>query len=107
MTKIDAYELEVLSAFEKGQLKSVATKAELAKFKASARATAIKDRRVNIRLSSGDLSDIQVKALEEGLPYQTLIASVLHKFVTGRLSEPKITKLPRRTATKRRATSGS
>ena len=42
---------------------------------------------MNIRLSSGDLSDIQVKALEEGIPYQTLIASVLHKYVTGRLAE--------------------
>lgn len=83
----DDYELEVLNAYEKGKLKSVATKAELAKFKAAARATAIKDRRVNIRLSSGDLSDIQVKALEEGVPYQTLIASVLHKYVTGRLVE--------------------
>jgi hypothetical protein len=45
------------------------------------------DRRVNIRLSSGDLSDIQVRALEEGVPYQTLIASVLHKYVAGRLAE--------------------
>lgn len=87
MPKIDDYELEVLSAFEKGKLKSVATKSELARFKAAARATAIKDRRVNIRLSSGDLSDIQAKALEEGVPYQTLIASVLHKYVTGRLAE--------------------
>ena len=87
MPKIDAYEEEVLVVFEKGKLDSVATKAELAKFKAAARATAIKDRRVNIRLSSGDLSDIQVKALEEGVPYQTLIASVLHKYVTGRLAE--------------------
>jgi len=107
MPKIDAYELEVLTAFEKGQLKSIATKAELAKFKAAARATAIKDRRVNIRLSSGDLSDIQVKALEEGVPYQTLIASVLHKYVTGRLAEPRVAKQSIRTATKRRVTSGS
>jgi len=106
MPKIDAYENEVLTAFEKGQLKSVATKAELAKFKATARATAIKDRRVNIRLSSGDLSDIQVKALEEGVPYQTLIASVLHKYVTGRLAEPHTTKQPSRPVAKRRATSG-
>ncbi len=52
------------------------------------RATATKDRRVNIRLSSGDLQDIQARALEEGIPYQTLIASVLHKYVTGRLTEP-------------------
>jgi predicted DNA binding CopG/RHH family protein len=85
MSKVDAYEQEVLTAFEKGILKSVATKAELAKFKAAARATAVKDRRVNIRLSSIDLGDIQVKALEEGVPYQTLIASVLHRYVSGRL----------------------
>ena len=104
MPKIDEYEREVLSAHEKGRLKSVATKAELAKFKAAARATAIKDRRVNIRLSSGDLNDIQVKALEEGVPYQTLIASVLHKYVTGRLSEAKLVKQPADTAVKRRPT---
>ena len=87
MPTIDINEEEILTAFEKGQLKSVATKSELAKFKAAARATAVKDRRVNIRLSSIDLHDIQVKALEEGIPYQTLIASVLHKYVTGRLAE--------------------
>ena len=87
MPKTNPYESGLLAAFESGALKSVATKAELSKFKAVARATAIKDRRVNIRLSSGDLQDIQVKALEEGLPYQTLIASVLHKYVTGRLAE--------------------
>lgn len=87
MPKIDAYEQEVLRAYDKDTLKSVATKAELARFKAVARATAIKDRRINIRLSSGDLSDIQVRALKEGVPYQTLIASVLHKYVTGRLAE--------------------
>ena len=106
MPKIDTYELEVLSAFDKGSLKSVASKAELAKFKAAARATAIKDRRVNIRLSSGDLSDIQVRALEEGVPYQTLIASVLHKYVTGRLAEPAAAQL-RRPASRRREPSGS
>lgn len=107
MPKIDADEHEVLTAFEKGQLKSVATKAELAKFKAAARATSIKDRRVNIRLSSGDLSDIQVRALEEGVPYQTLIASVLHKYVTGRLAEPRATKQSSRPATRRSAASGN
>ena len=87
MPSVDTYEREVLSAFEKGSLKSVATKDELEKFRAAARATAVKDRRVNIRLSSIDLNDIQVKALEEGMPYQTLIASVLHKYVSGRLVE--------------------
>ena len=87
MQKIDREEAELLALLDKGQLRSVANKSELAKFKAAARATAIKDRRVNIRLSSGDLSDIQVKALQEGIPYQTLIASVLHKYVTGQLTE--------------------
>lgn len=103
MPKIDPYELEILNAYEKGRLKSVATKAELAKCKAAARATAIKDRRVNIRLSSGDLSDIQVRALEEGIPYQTLIASLLHKYVTGRLTEQpeRVVKQPRSRSTKR------
>lgn len=105
MSKLDAYELEVLKAFEKGKLKSVATKSELEKLKAAARATAIKDRRVNIRLSSIDLGDIQVKALEEGVPYQTLIASVLHKYVTGRLLErsQRITGRSTRTSRKRAA----
>lgn len=105
MSKVNAYEQEVLKAYESGKLKSVATKSELEKFKAAARATAIKDRRVNIRLSSIDLSDIQIKALEEGIPYQTLIASVLHKYVTGRLSEKarRITDRPTRTSRKRAA----
>ena len=69
MPKIDDYELEVLSAFEKGKLKSVATKSELARLKAAARATAIKDRRVNMRLCSAGLGDIQIRALQEGVPY--------------------------------------
>ena len=94
MSQIDVYELEILNAFESGQLKSIASKSELAKFKAAARASAIKDKRVNIRLSSVDLTDIQVWAMEEGVPYQTLITSVLHKYVNGKLVErsPKSSK---------------
>jgi predicted DNA binding CopG/RHH family protein len=109
MPRIDSYELNILNAFEKGKLKSMATKSELAKFKAAARATATKDKRVNIRLSSVDLSDIQVKAMEEGVPYQTLIAGVLHKYVTGRLTEPPIAdaKPQRSRLTKRRATASN
>jgi predicted DNA binding CopG/RHH family protein len=87
MPTIDDSELEILQAFEQGQLKSVATETELARFKSAAKATALKDRRVNIRLASGDLRDIQVKALEEGIPYQTLIASILHKYITGKLAD--------------------
>ena len=79
LAKIDHNESELLEVFEQGQLKSVSTKSELARFKAAARAKALKDLHANTRLSTGDLSDIQLKALEEGIPYQTLIASVLHK----------------------------
>ena len=85
--KLDAYEREILEAYEAGTITPVINKAELQRLMNSARATAIKDRRVNIRLSSGDLQDIQAKALEEGLPYQTLIASIIHKYATGRLTE--------------------
>jgi predicted DNA binding CopG/RHH family protein len=94
MATLDRYEQEVLEAYESGRLQPTGTKAELARLKAAARATAIKDRRVNIRMSAGDLQDIQVRALEQGMPYQTLIASVLHKYVTGRLEERKSEQQP-------------
>jgi len=87
MTKLDPQELELLEAFEKGQLTPVATKAELARLKAAALATGNKDKRINIRLSSIDLGDLQARALQEGMPYQTLIASIVHKYVTGQLEE--------------------
>ncbi|TAK62231.1 CopG family antitoxin [Methylobacter sp.] len=88
MKKLDDYEENLLAAYEKGEFKSTSpTKADLTKFKAAATATFIKDRRINIRLSSPDLMDIQARALEEGIPYQTFIASVLHKYVSGRLIE--------------------
>ena len=83
-----SYEERISEDYEKGRLKSMApSKAELKHFKEAARATFIKNRRVNVRLSSPDLMDIQTRAAEEGVPYQTLIASVLHKFVTGRFTE--------------------
>jgi predicted DNA binding CopG/RHH family protein len=88
MKKPDAFEEDILLAYDKGRLKSISpTKGDLAKFKAAATATFIKDRRINIRLSSPDLMDIQARAMEEGIPYQTFIASVLHKYAAGRLVE--------------------
>lgn len=88
MKKRKTYDEEVLAAYDSGKLKSISpSKSLLKKYQDAARATFIKDRRVNIRLSSPDLMDIQARALEEGMPYQTLIASVLHKFVTGKLVE--------------------
>ena len=49
--------------------------------------TLTKDQRMNIRITKNDLDSIKLKAMEEGLPYQTLVASIIHKFVTGRLTE--------------------
>ena len=88
MKKYDDYEKDILGAYEKGELISTKpSRQEKEKYKAAAQATFLKDRRVNIRLSSPDLMDIQARALEDGVPYQTLIASVLHKYVSGRLFE--------------------
>ncbi|MDD5287107.1 MAG: hypothetical protein PHD54_14735 [Desulfuromonadaceae bacterium] len=82
------YEDDILTSFEKGEWQSVPNlKEEIARYAASATATLTKDKRINIRLSSRDLEDVQTRAAEEGMPYQTLIASVLHKYVTGRLIE--------------------
>ena len=103
MKKLDAFEKDILNAYEKGELKSTSpSKAKLAKFKAAATATFLKEKRVNIRLSTPDLMDIQARALEEGMPYQTLIASVLHKFVAGRLVESSSSLTPRSSATRQK-----
>ncbi|MGY8905556.1 MAG: hypothetical protein ACKVIH_13500 [Burkholderiales bacterium] len=67
---LDEYEKELLAAFEQGQLQiDGPQKADLSRFKAAATATFIKDKRVNIRLSTPDLMDIQARALQEGMPY--------------------------------------
>ena len=67
--------------------KSAGGKRERTRYSRYAKATFKKDRRLNIRLSSKDLEAIQKRALAEGLPYQTLIASLLHKYASGRLKE--------------------
>jgi predicted DNA binding CopG/RHH family protein len=53
----------------------------------SAKRTLRKDKRMNIRISERDLKNLKVKALEEGIPYQTLVSMILHKYVTGKLKE--------------------
>jgi len=96
MKKTDKFEKEILQAYESDELVSTSlTSEDKELFKAAGQATSLKDRRVNIRLTSPDLLDIQARALEEGIPYQTLIASVLHKYVSGRLVE-KPSRLTRR-----------
>lgn len=86
--KLDAEEKELLASYEADEWQSVDNvEEEVQTYREYARATFKKDRRVNIRISSKDLEALQKRAMEEGLPYQTLIASVLHKFVSGRLVE--------------------
>ena len=87
MTRLTKEEKSLLVDFDNNEFRSVASKKEMERVRAAARATAIKDRRVNIRLSSHDLESIQVRALQEGMPYQTLITSILHKYISGRLVE--------------------
>ena len=55
--------------------------------RAAAKATMLKDQRMNIRIAKRDLEFLKAKALEKGMPYQSLVSSVLHKYITGRLVE--------------------
>lgn len=88
MPKLDRKEKELLGSVERGEWKSVRrVKGEARRYQEYAEATFKKDRRVNIRISNKDLEAIQKRALEEGLPYQTLISSLLHKYASGRLVE--------------------
>jgi predicted DNA binding CopG/RHH family protein len=87
MKTLDREEKEIVEAFESGRLKRVSGgKAEIKRHQQYAAATFKKDTRINIRISSKDLREIQKRAMEEGLPCQTLISSVLHKFAAGRLT---------------------
>jgi predicted DNA binding CopG/RHH family protein len=88
MAKLDAKEKKLLDSVERGEWRSIrGLKGERRRYGRYAAATSRKDRRVNIRISTKDLEAIQGRALEEGLPYQTLISSLLHKYVSGRLRE--------------------
>jgi predicted DNA binding CopG/RHH family protein len=86
--KLNEEEKQILESYERDELKSLENaKAESQRYQDYARSTFQKDRRVNIRVSTKDLEGIQKKAIEEGIPYQTLISSILHKYLSGRLIE--------------------
>ena len=88
MKKLDPEEQALLDDFDSGILTRVPElNSELERHKNYAAATFQKDSRINIRISSKDLRLLQKRALSEGLPYQTLISSLLHKYVEGRLVE--------------------
>ncbi len=81
---------ELIESIEQGEWKRVdgfeRAKSQLVE---SARLTSLKDYRINIRVSSRDVELLKSRALEEGIPYQTLVSSILHKYVTGRLVDKK------------------
>ena len=88
--KLTKEEQKILDSFEKDEWVPVKNlskrKAELMKY---AKSTLKKDKRLNIRISERDLSELQRKAVTEGLPYQTYVASIIHKFINGKLTEAK------------------
>jgi len=86
--KIDADEKELPESVQRGEWKPASGgKRERTRYSRYAKATFRKGRQLNIRLSSKDLEAIQKRTFAEGLPYQTLISSLLHKYAAGRLKE--------------------
>lgn len=86
-SNLTSEEKEILEAYEQGDYESVLTPDMRNAHIEAARRTFKKDKRVNIRMSGKDLELLQERALREGIPYQTLMSSVLHKFVHGRFVE--------------------
>jgi len=85
--KLNPEEQEILDDFEAGEFKSVMTPALRQTAQSAAEETLKKDKRINIRISSRDLLALQRRAAKEGLPYQTLVSSILHKYVAGSLED--------------------
>lgn len=89
-SKLNKEEKDILKSYDNDEWVSVAKPEDLARYKLAAKNTFKKDKRVNIRISEMDLELLQERALIEGLPYQTLMSSVLHKYVTGRLTDKSV-----------------
>ena len=85
--KLSKDEKELLDSVELGEWKATTKKAELRKYQEAARQTLKKDLQLNIRISAHDLKGLQKRAIAEGLPYQAFVSSLLHKYVTGQLTE--------------------
>ncbi len=82
--KLDEEEQDLLDSFERGEWKSVNNVEKAKAFAQEVAANTLrKDARVNIRISTTDLRRLKQRAAYKGLPYQTLIASVLHEYAAG------------------------
>lgn len=86
-SKLDQEEKDLLESYENDEWVSVMNPSDIAEYMATAKNTFRKDKRVNVRMTEMDLELLQERALIEGLPYQALLSSVLHKYATGRLVE--------------------
>ena len=86
-SKLSVEEQSLLDAVESGEYESVLTKARKSELEKAAAYTFKKDKRINIRISNRDLTAVQARAMEEGVPYQTLISSIIHKYVSGSLRD--------------------
>jgi predicted DNA binding CopG/RHH family protein len=87
---LDKEEKDILESYECGEWESVKNpKKEITRLREYARNTLQKDKRINIRMSSKDLDQVQLIAVQEGIPYQTLVSSIIHKYVSGYLVERK------------------
>ncbi|MGD0283319.1 MAG: antitoxin [Dissulfurispiraceae bacterium] len=87
---LDNEEKDIIASYERGEWRPVRNQQqEIKKLQAYAKNTLQKDKRINIRMSSRDLDQVQVIAAQEGIPYQTLISSIIHKYVSGYLLERK------------------
>ena len=90
MKYYDDEERSLIESIENGEWVPVGNlQSEIDEAKEIARATRTKDTRINIRLASSDLKALKTKALEEGIPYQTLVSSVLHKYASDKLVNNK------------------
>ena len=86
----DKEEQELMKSIETEAWVSVNNlKEEIKKAKKAAKATLTKSERMNIRISPNDLRRLKIKAVEEGMPYQTLVSSIIHKYLIGRLQEQR------------------
>lgn len=87
MNKLDKYEEELLKSYDQDEWQSVSNLKNMEiKYAKYARNTFLKNKRINIRISEKDLARLKAKSLEEGIPYQTLVSSLIHKYVSGKLS---------------------
>lgn len=85
--KLPKEEQELLDTVEAGEFKSVLTEDRRKELQAIAENTFKKDKQINIRISNRDLTAIQSKAFQEGIPYQTLVSSIIHKYISGSLKD--------------------